>query len=103
MTDSSQILGVKTGELGQFGSDLQLSAAVVTNSAKRVSDNMFGPGDAGRNYAAQGKAIYGGLENVVKWLKAWGSAGAAIGDTVGAASIVYSDTDKENADKTKNA
>ncbi|MGN2641557.1 hypothetical protein ACTD5D_36410 [Nocardia takedensis] len=106
---STQYMGVNTGELGQFGNDLRMSAGVVTTSAKRISDNMFGNAstdkgpDAGRAYGTQGKAIYSGLENVVKWLNDWGAAGGAIADTVGASAIVYSDTDKENASKTNNA
>ncbi|MEV0252180.1 hypothetical protein AB0H76_36730 [Nocardia sp. NPDC050712] len=102
----SSTLGVKTGELGALGNEIMMSAAIVTNSAKRISDNMFGNGsnshgpEAGRNYVNEGKQIYSGLENVGKWLKAWGDAGNAIGDGIGASSIAYSNTDTEAAKNT---
>ncbi|SLI03970.1 Uncharacterised protein [Mycobacteroides abscessus subsp. abscessus] len=97
---SSQNLGVQTGELGKFANDLRLCA-------QRVSQHMFGDGsnghgpEAGRNYVSQGAAIHTGLENVVKWLENWGSAGKAVADSIGAATVVYSDTDAEAAKKTR--
>ncbi|MEV0293297.1 hypothetical protein [Nocardia sp. NPDC050710] len=103
---ASSTLGVKTGELDALGNEIMISAAVVTNSAKRVSDNMFGNGsnshgpEAGRNYVTEGKQIYAGLENVLKWLKAWGDAANAIGDGIGASSVAYSNTDAEAAKNT---
>ncbi|MFE3545480.1 hypothetical protein ACFXK0_21160 [Nocardia sp. NPDC059177] len=96
-------LGVQTGELGQLGNDLNISGSTVANSVKRITDNSFGAGDAGRNYANEGKAIGAGLEVAIAWLNNWSSATKAIGDGVGAASLAYSNTDKENAAKTANA
>ncbi|MBF6268440.1 hypothetical protein REK76_04225 [Nocardia farcinica] len=104
---SSQNLGVQTGELGKFANDLRLSAGVVGTSAQRVSQHMFGDGsnghgpEAGRNYVSQGAAIHTGLENVVQWLENWGAAGKAVADSIGAATVVYSDTDAEAAKKTR--
>lgn len=96
-------LNVQTGELGKFAGNLRDSATTVTNTAKNVSNNMFGVGmkgqdvEAGRNYAKQGKSVNDGLQNIADWLTAWGSAANALADAVGASVVQYSNTDVENA------
>ncbi|MFF2087705.1 hypothetical protein ACFVVM_28340 [Nocardia sp. NPDC058176] len=98
----SNTLGVQTGELGQLGNDLKISGATVGNTVKRITDNSFGGGDAGRNYEMEGKSIAAGLEIAVAWLNNWSSATKAIGDGVGASSLAYSNTDAENKKQTDN-
>ncbi|MDO3647230.1 hypothetical protein [Nocardia mangyaensis] len=99
----SNTLGVQTGELGQLGNDLKISGATVANTVKRITDNAFGAGDAGREYAQEGKSIAAGLEIAIAWLNNWSSATTAIGDGVGASSLAYSNTDTENAKNTSKA
>ncbi len=99
----SNTLGVQTGALGQLGNDLKISGNTVANSVKRITDNSFGANDAGREYRAEGTAVGRGLEVVTAWLNNWSSATIAIGDGVGAADLAYSNTDDENAKKTKAA
>ncbi|MBF6416680.1 hypothetical protein [Nocardia cyriacigeorgica] len=99
-TDSGSTVGVKTGELGKLGSDISRSAAAVKDQVKKVSDNMIGSAEVGRNYADKGKKIQTGLEAIRKWLEDWAEAGTLTGDGVGASAVMYSDVDKENATTT---
>ncbi|WP_225732340.1 MULTISPECIES: hypothetical protein [unclassified Nocardia] len=99
MSDQSQagMLGVKTGELGRLSTDMTASGQAVRNRVKDVSDNTFGPGDAGANYADQGKKIQHGLDTIANWLAAWSEATLATADVVGASVVKYSNTDSENS------
>lgn len=96
-TGQPQTVGVQTGELGKLGNDLRGVAGVVRDQAKKVSDNLIGPGEVGIAYADQGKKIHTGLEAVRSWLEDWAEATANTGDAVGASVVVYSDVDRENA------
>lgn len=91
----SELVGVKTGELGRLGNDLSTSGQTVRNRAKDLADATFGPADAGANYADQGRQIQAGLDAIYKWLGNWSEATLATGDVVGAAVVKYSNTDQE--------
>ncbi|WP_157129127.1 hypothetical protein [Nocardia amamiensis] len=97
----SEMVGVRTGELGALGDDYRRSAGSVRDQAGRVDKNMFGEGgDAGRNYAPQGIAVHQGLQRISAWLKNWSDATTATADALGAAVVAYSDTDQQRAAET---
>ncbi|GAA5081313.1 hypothetical protein [Nocardia iowensis] len=93
----SELVGVETGELGRLANELSASGQAVRNRAKDVADNMFGPADAGENYADHGRKIQTGLETIYKWLGNWSEATLATGDVVGASVVKYSNTDQETS------
>lgn len=93
----TELVGVKTGELGRLGNNLTTSGQTVRNRAKDVADNMFGPADAGEHYAEHGRKIYAGLETLYKWLGNWSEATMATGDVVGASVVKYSNTDQQTS------
>ncbi|MGW4088746.1 ESX-1 secretion-associated protein [Nocardia sp. NPDC004750] len=97
----SEMVGVRTGELGALGSDYRRSADVIRDQAKRVADHLFGSSaEAGRNYAAQGIAVHQGLERVGAWLRIWSEATTATADALGAAVVAYTETDQQRASET---
>ncbi|WP_454194190.1 hypothetical protein [Nocardia sp. Marseille-Q1738] len=97
----SEMVGVRTGELGALGDDYRRSADGVRNQAKQVAEHMFGDGgEAGRNYAQQGIAVHQGLQRISAWLKDWSDATTATADALGAAVVAYSDTDQQRAAET---
>ncbi|BDU02406.1 hypothetical protein [Nocardia sputorum] len=97
----SEMVGVRTGELGALGSDYRRSADAVRDQAKRVADHLFGSGgEAGRNYAPQGIAVHEGLERIGAWLRNWSDATTATADALGAAVVVYAETDQQRASET---
>lgn len=62
---------------------------------------MFGEGgEAGRNDAQQGVAVHQGLQRISAWLTNWSDATTATADALGAAVVVYSDTDRQRAAET---
>ncbi|WP_433661769.1 hypothetical protein ACQPW1_06135 [Nocardia sp. CA-128927] len=93
----SELVGVKTGELGRLANELSTSGQTVRNRAKDVADNLFGPADAGENYGDQGRKIQAGLETIYKWLGNWSEATLAMGDAVGASVVRYSNTDQQTS------
>ncbi|WP_431964197.1 hypothetical protein [Nocardia sp. bgisy134] len=97
MTDSSSTLGVKTGELGKLSNELQASTDVVKNQIKKISDNLFGPGDAGTKYQSKGKDIQSGLEALRQRIDDWSNASGATADVIGAAVVSYSTVDEQRA------
>ncbi|WP_327112782.1 hypothetical protein OHB12_29675 [Nocardia sp. NBC_01730] len=97
----SEMVGVRTGELGALGSDYRRSADAVRDQAERVADHLFGDGaEAGRNYAQQGIAVHQGLERISAWLKNWSDATTATADALGAAVVTYAETDSQRAAET---
>ncbi|MEU1963403.1 hypothetical protein [Nocardia sp. NPDC019255] len=97
----SEMVGVRTGELGALGSDYRRSADAVRDQAKRVAEHLFGSGgDAGRNYAPQGIAVQQGLERIGAWLRDWSDATTATADALGAAVVAYAETDQQRASET---
>ncbi|MBF6297578.1 hypothetical protein IU459_08470 [Nocardia amamiensis] len=97
----SEMVGVRTGELGALGDGYRRSATAVRDQSKRVAEHMFGDGgDAGRNYAQQGIAVHQGLQRISAWLKTWSDATTATADALGAAVVAYSDTDQQRAAET---
>lgn len=93
----TELVGVKTGELGRLGNNLTTSGQTVRNRAKDVADNMFGPADAGEHYGEHGRKIHAGLETLYKWLGNWSEATMATGDVVGASVVKYSNTDQQTS------
>ncbi|MBF6077065.1 hypothetical protein IU498_20795 [Nocardia beijingensis] len=96
----SEMVGVRTGELGALGSDYRRSADVVRDQAKRIAEHLFGGGEAGRNYAPQGIAVQQGLERIGAWLRNWSDATTATADALGAAVVAYAETDQQRASET---
>jgi hypothetical protein len=92
-------VGVQTGELKRLADEMRASGTVLDQAASKVGQNLFGYGnsEAGRNYWQEGLAIHKGLEGIADWLKNWSTAIMTTGDALGAAVVVYSDTDVENA------
>ncbi|MGW0248745.1 hypothetical protein ACWDYH_19125 [Nocardia goodfellowii] len=97
MTDSSQMLGVKTGTLGKLGSELSASGIIVKEQVKKINDNLTGPGDVGAKYSSEGKDIQGKLEKLRQRIEDWSVATEATGDVIGAAVVNYSTVDAERA------
>ncbi|MGW5729826.1 hypothetical protein [Nocardia beijingensis] len=96
----SEMVGVRTGELGALGSDYRRSADAVRDQAKRIAEHLFGSGEAGRNYAPQGIAVQQGLERIGAWLRNWSDATTATADALGAAVVAYAETDQQRASET---
>ncbi|MEU2036559.1 hypothetical protein [Nocardia amamiensis] len=97
----SEMVGVRTGELGALGDDYRRSADFVRDHVERVAEQMFGDGgDAGRNYPQEGIAVHQGLQRISAWLKNWSDATTATADALGAAVVAYSDTDQQRAAET---
>ncbi|MFR9752214.1 hypothetical protein ACL02S_14425 [Nocardia sp. 004] len=97
----SEMVGVRTGELGALSSDYRISAEVLCGQAERLAEQTFGDGGtAGRNYARQGIAVHQGLARISTWLRDWSDATAATADALGAAVVVYAETDRQRATQT---
>lgn len=90
-------LGVSTGDLGKLANELRSSGQIVGTQVKKVGDNVFGPGDAGANYATEGKEIQTGLEELKKRVDDWSKATDITSDVIGAAQVSYSTVDKQRA------
>ncbi|WP_157171780.1 hypothetical protein [Nocardia higoensis] len=99
-TNSS--LGVSTGELGRLANDLRSSGTTVAGHVVQINDNLFGASHAGAKYAAEGKDIQAGLEALRKRVDDWSTATGATADVIGAATVEYSNVDKERADQMNN-
>ncbi|WP_194834120.1 hypothetical protein [Nocardia sp. XZ_19_369] len=95
--DPSGMVGVQTGELGRLAADLRISGQVVAQRSKDVTDNAFGPGDAGAHYAEHGKQIQQGFERIGHWMRNWAEATITTADALGASVVRYSDTVQETA------
>jgi hypothetical protein len=95
--DPSSMVGVQTGELGRLAADLRISGQVVAKRSKEVTDNEFGPADAGANYVDQGKQIQAGFERIAHWMQSWAEATITTADALGASVVRYSNTVAETA------
>ncbi|MFD6160128.1 hypothetical protein ACFWF7_27320 [Nocardia sp. NPDC060256] len=93
----SELVGVKTGELGRLGNELSMSGHAVRDRAKDLSHHMFGPAQAGEHYGDQGRKIQAGLETIYTWLGNWSEATLAMGEAVGAAVVKISNTDEQTS------
>ncbi|BDT85144.1 hypothetical protein [Nocardia cyriacigeorgica] len=93
----SELIGIKTGEIGAWGSEFRASADAVRNVEKPVRDNLFGGGDeAGQGYTSDGAKVHTALERVTKWLQNWSEATMMVSDAVGASVVNITYTDKQN-------
>lgn len=97
-TDST--FGVSTGELGRLANELRSSGTVVAGHVAKINDNLFGVGQAGEIYDAQGKDIQAGLEALRKRVDDWSTATAATADVIGAGTVSYSTVDDERKRQT---
>ncbi|PXX66517.1 hypothetical protein DFR70_103266 [Nocardia tenerifensis] len=95
--DPSGMVGVQTGELGRLAGDLRVSGQAVAKRSKDVTDNEFGPADAGEHYAEHGKKIQQGFERIAHWMESWAEATITTADALGASVVLYSDTVRETA------
>lgn len=95
---------VNQAELAKVASDLRISAETVENAVTNVTDNMFGAnGEAGRNYAKQGKDVHDGLDRVANWIRIWSTAAVNTADAMGQNAVTYHAVDVENAKQTEKA
>ncbi|MFI6045113.1 hypothetical protein ACIA8C_26020 [Nocardia sp. NPDC051321] len=95
--DPNSMVGVQTGELGRLANDLRISGQAVAKLSREVTENEFGPADAGEHYAEHGKRIQQGFERITHWMENWAEATITTADALGASVVRYSDTVKETA------
>ncbi|MBF6212489.1 hypothetical protein IU433_18765 [Nocardia puris] len=93
-------LGVSTGDLGKLANELRTSGDIVAKQVKKIGDNLFGPGEAGANYATEGKKIQSGLEQLKQRIDDWSKATDTTADVIGAASVSYTTVDDRRASET---
>ncbi|MET7768624.1 hypothetical protein [Nocardia sp. NPDC005366] len=82
--------------LGKIGSNLQTSAAIVGGKTADVEGWTFGPGQAGRAYAAEGTKVAGGIGRVATWLKSWQTAVDKTGAQLSSSAGTYASVDDSN-------
>ncbi|WP_405489353.1 hypothetical protein [Nocardia sp. NBC_00511] len=91
--------GVRVAALHAMATTLREESTALAQRARAVDEHAFGVGgdSAGRNYAAQGRAVHDGFERVAGCLRQWGTAAAATADVFDRAAAEYARIDRDRS------
>jgi hypothetical protein len=92
---------VDPGALRTVGTKLKESASRVSSTVADFERQQFGPGDAGRDYADEGKKLQDGLGHLAMWLKNWSGAVDKTGTQFVASGDAYERTEDATVHKIK--
>lgn len=91
--------GVRVAALHAMATTLREESTALATRAHAVDEHAFGvDGDsAGRNYAAQGRAVHQGFERIAGCLRQWAGAATATADVFDRAAAEYARIDRSRA------